>query len=1434
MSLLASVLPSRSQGALQGIKSENGSLLKNLSHVTPTLKLSDESSTGVKFQQSSSDNGTANAQSLRFYLPMVMDAVNEVSYKVTVPNFALLPPLRLGSKFITDLTKIDSMTPNDLYGASHNNKQPGLDNYYFDPKNGLGEFSRFAKVGQMDLPDKFFEEHNTTQTATKMGIFPELNRAWIIADNRLVFWNYQVPQSSFNMSSQFFTMDQVRHSILAVSLVKPKPDIFVKEVNHLLLVATTMDIHIFLVKHNPSTNDMQIFGSKLSVATQGLIINQFAFDERTCDIYFTGEGDGVNVWRLDYSNNHSLIRNRCEKVCLTKSGFSSVIPIGKITGFDVFNNEQESNNNKSGAKVQPVHEHLIQLEVDSQRGIMYSLSNKSVIRVYKLEPKQEQFSKHSQLTPTELFKSLTQMIPDTANIKSFSKFKLVALKAITQAESSQVQLIAITNTGGRILIKMGGVPSYSSFMSNNKSHYSLRLSVHSMKFPPTSEEPKVNTELDSYTRIKEYVAQMTTLQQNAETLKRTKFAKIISPGVFLAVKKTHGSDKLFLSSVNYGFLKHNGKYVEDAEFIEFGSSNSSEAISIHDVVQLTPSMNATETPSGFANVLASQYSKQPLKFAVLTNLGITVFQYRTSDQIIGSLKDGIVENFIEENGYEETCSTLLYLACSYGHQKTNEVMKRRAALMFSHAGNNARLVEVDNGAGQTHMPIQPAETQPVIEQVVLSDRFYGTCLLISRIFRSVWSQKVFLPVPHIKFTPGGAVETSSIKEDNLLIQGLSLEKSRVEYFIGSVIVIIDFLEENMSGIPGLGAPAYSSDPSKLDNEVCTRAEHIAFTSILRSLNAMKESLSFLMVLFEETQSSPNGFGEIFKFLAVTNQLNLLTLSYKDLLLPQSEVKNLIKDVVSSIINKNILKGGSIDLIASSLQGRCGSLCSADDVYIFKAIENLTRAKNIGSRDNDMKIKCLKNAIELFEKASESLTFENVENSLNIMLSLEFYTGAVQFILKLAKKCNTYSTATTTALVTSNAIDASSLNEKVAENNRRRTQLYDLVFKILQQLDVEAITVRESNNQLQINDFNEMRDAAYETCFASSDKSFHYEFYWWFIHQGYSERLLSVNTPFILPFLEEVSANDLALTELLWLYHAKKENYHWAARILYGLSISDFDLTLEQRIECLSRANGFSNCACPPNERQNMIQLAQTIRELFEVANVQLELLNTIQADTRLSRENKSLAKLALNHKIQSASELFNGYADSLGYFQICFLIFKVSDYKNPDEITKRWELFFEKVDHEYSLKKGSTPLYVLLDEALTSLNPRIVSSDIVFPVEKVFKLVCKYIHKVVDESGGKEKPPKGAVVDTFLKCGIEYDKLYVSIKKLIEHNSYDMYNGFVTYLQTSEMTTVLEKWYRADKRLRDAVPAEKVIGLAEYLVATDPIHKWFRQQSTFI
>lgn len=1366
--------------------------------ISPTLTLSEQSPDSIQFYQNDQSSAVSDVSrgdlSKRFLHPLNLKN-NTVNYKVNIPNFSNLSPLQLGSKFISDFSKIDSMTPADIYGEETVDRSAsgGLDNYYFDYDNGLGDFHKFEKINLINLPDKFFDEYNSSKNLSKIGLFKEIERSWIIIDNKLILWNYTLPKSTFNQSSQFLNIDQLKHTILTVKIVKPKVGVFLKDVNYLLLIATTMDIHIFIIKYEDSFNNLEIFNPNLSISTQGIVVNNLTSHPVTNEIYFTGEADGTNIWRLEYSNKSSFIKNKCDKTCLTKTGISSVIPT-KLPGFDLLSS------NPSAASIP---ESIAQLEIDPERNILYSLSNKSVIRVYKLQVDQPQLNEASRLLPTQIYKSASSLFVNANNFKVFEKFKLINIQHISQQESQAVQLIAVTSNGCRILLKLGSSLGFGSMFAN--SSYSLRLNLSSIKFPPSRDLPVVSAELDAFTRSKQHLSQLIANQQQSQLMKNTKFAKIISPGVFVCVKRTKGSDKLFISIANYGFLKKNNKLVEDAEFIKYTSDDDS-TTHIHDVIQLTPSMNATNTPNGYANVLASQYLKPPLKLAILTNFGIIIYQFRTSDQILKSLNESTIENFIEENGFEETCSTLLYLACSYGHYNLNDLFKRKAQLLFSSCSNNPRLINKVITQPHHHAQVN-TDSHATVEDVILSDRFYGTCLLVSRLFREYWGRTVFLPLPHIKLGTNGSVEAASIKEDNLLVKGLNINKKQVEFFIGSVIVLIDFFLENGSSILGLSAPNYSSDPSQFESEVCLRAEHIAFTSIIKSLNSIKEALSFLMVLIEETEVNETNFNDILKFLSLTNQVNLLKLTFKDLLLPNKDVKNLIKDLLSSIINKNILKGGSIDLIALSLQGRCGSFCSTDDVLIFKAIENLTRAKDIGNKDIELKNKCLKTSINLFEEAYESLTLVNIENYINIMLELEYYVGAVDLLLRLANKLGSN---TQTKII-------------AEENTKKKHQLYDLIFKLLSTVDLEALKVTDSNNQLLINEFLETRDATYETCFASPDKAFHYEFYRWFIQQGVSERLLEIKTPFILQFLEELSVNSLPLSNLLWLFHAKRENYFEAASLLYALSISEFQLDLNKRIEYLSRANGFCNCVCPPNLRQKMIQLSSIIQELFDVANLQLDILSVIRGDERIGAENKVTAIESLNFKILTISDLFNTYTDPLGYYDLCLLIFKISDYKNTDDILKRWELFFEKIYYEFlNGGKKHLPLYLLIDQSFTSIGAKVSSDDLVFPIDELINLISKYVQQAV-ELDDLQKPPKGAVVDLFVKSGVSYNKLYSVMKSFIEHNTFEVYQGFANDLKANEMVYLIQNWYANDKKLRELVSSDSIGALTEYTLETDPL-----------
>lgn len=70
-----------------------------------------------------------------------------------------------------------------------------------------------------------------------MGLFPEINRAWLAVDNQIYIWDYE-----HRTDISFF--DGLNNTIIGVGLVKPKPNIFKSNVKYLLVLSTITEVVI--------------------------------------------------------------------------------------------------------------------------------------------------------------------------------------------------------------------------------------------------------------------------------------------------------------------------------------------------------------------------------------------------------------------------------------------------------------------------------------------------------------------------------------------------------------------------------------------------------------------------------------------------------------------------------------------------------------------------------------------------------------------------------------------------------------------------------------------------------------------------------------------------------------------------------------------------------------------------------------------------------------------------------------------------------------------------------------------------------------------------------------------------------------------------------------------------------------------------------------
>jgi nuclear pore complex protein Nup155 len=90
-----------------------------------------------------------------------------------------------------------------------------------------------------------------------MGLFPEINRAWITIDTKFYIWDYTT-NSDIN---EYDELDQI---ILSVGLVKPRKGIFKEYVEYLIVLTTSVEVVLVAVKINDD-NEIFLFSSKLLI-----------------------------------------------------------------------------------------------------------------------------------------------------------------------------------------------------------------------------------------------------------------------------------------------------------------------------------------------------------------------------------------------------------------------------------------------------------------------------------------------------------------------------------------------------------------------------------------------------------------------------------------------------------------------------------------------------------------------------------------------------------------------------------------------------------------------------------------------------------------------------------------------------------------------------------------------------------------------------------------------------------------------------------------------------------------------------------------------------------------------------------------------------------------------------------------------------------------
>lgn len=811
----------------------------------------------------------------------------------------------------------------------------------------------FHKIKMYNIPDQIFDQYNRAQVSTSMGLFAEINHAWVAIDNALYLWDYTHP------NPQLVGFENQPNSINTVKLAKPRPGVFLPSITHVLVISTTAEILLLGMSCETvagGARQVTLYQTGMSTSIRGLDIHVIASSDSTGRIFFAGSSDN-DVYELTYQQEEKWFQGRCSKVNHTSSRFATFTPSLSFT--------------------QKPSEHVEQMVVDDTRKLLYTLSSLSTIRVFHMKS-DGTLALAITKPASDIYSNIGHIIASNETLNP--KIKIVSISPIPTAEASRYHLMATTATGYRIFLSATGSYSWSPAPSETSAPTSMQ--AHFVKTPPFDNPSATVAPNGPAPQGLRYQSSVTS-KVPIHSLDPTRFADRFPPGYFFCFTckdPTQKQDTLFISAPDSGRIARSQENViptkasESAIWLSLGSK-------AEDIGLCSPPLSASSTGGGFGNELAIQYDHPAAEIAILTNTGVHIIRRRRLVDIFAALVrhgggeeglEGEVKNFIRTYGRSETLATALAVACGQGVEISSDF--RLSKINDPEVLEFARKVFIEYGGRPTMNENAVADNgTPAIDTIVPSPRHAGIALYMSRLLRSIWKKEIAVASSQ----PNGTQQFSP-----------SVSTAKLQSIQKDLSALQDFFKANKNFIEGLSGPEALSRASTKQEEIALQAEHRALHSLVQLLADAIEGISFVLVLFDERVD------EIVLALPEEAKQRFLRLTFEELF-STSKGYEIAKELVKAIVNRNIAKGSNVETVADALRRRCGNFCSAEDVIIFKAQELLKRATEAGA-NSELGRNLLNESLRLFQQVSESLPMDYLVSAVNNYIENQFFAGMFFF------------------------------------------------------------------------------------------------------------------------------------------------------------------------------------------------------------------------------------------------------------------------------------------------------------------------------------------------------------------------------------------------------------------------------------------------------
>ena len=298
---------------------------------------------------------------------------------------------------------------------------------------------------------------------------------------------------------------------------------------------------------------------------------------------------------------------------------------------------------------------------------------------------------------------------------------------------------------------------------------------------------------------------------------------------------------------------------------------------------------------------------------------------------------------------------------------------------------------------------------------------------------------------------------------------------------------------------------------------------------------------------------------------------------------------------------------------------------------------------------------LTESLGLFKEAADYLTDEKLTEICNEYNRQRYHIGSVELPLERAKKLDPQQQG------------LAYMEAKYPPGDPRqslyqhRIDCYMIVFDSL----AAVKQLSESSGQSEAKMYAAQ---VFSAAVSHKDKLFHFALYRWFLDKNMKSDLLSVDTPYLIPYFKEY-VNEVDGMDFLWQYYRRREQYYEAALYLEALACRPNEITLSKRVELLALAVVNARCRDPKQQRlQQSTQLLQNLEHKVSVARIQLRLQQALQSRGPEGQEGAR----RLEGELLDITELFNRYARHYGILDEILFIMKVTEYHDIPYLKEVW------------------------------------------------------------------------------------------------------------------------------------------------------------------